>query len=124
MYVADRVIEADAPSEWTMEDMARNHLAGLNIVALCPVTDADATIISCGPDDVPPIFPDAPDFEVRTQIEVPSGMVGIYGWPWEFEDEYDIEPGVCYVLFQAFSTALSESGGDYYCVRVSNKKFV
>jgi hypothetical protein len=89
-YVADRALEPDAPTEWTDQDVAARHLTLENIAALCPGSDIDARITSCGPNDPEPSFPDSPDFELTTHIRVPSRRVGIYGWPWELEDEYEI----------------------------------
>jgi hypothetical protein len=121
-YVADMELEPDAPENWTADDVAKYHLTATHIVALSPVSDVDARIFSIGPDELPPDFPLQPDFEVRTQIEVPSGKVGIYGWPFELEDQYEIPPGTCEILFQGFATAKSDSGEDFYLVQVSPRK--
>ena len=120
-YVADRELEPEAPEDWTNEDVARNHLTLRHITALCPRNDIDARIISCGPDDEIPDFADPHDYEVRTKIEVPSGKVGIYGWPWELEDQYDIEPGACEILFRGYATDKTEEDGDYYLVKLQKK---
>lgn len=101
LYVADMELEPDAPTEWTEEDVDKHHLTVKNIVALCPANDIDARITSCGPDDSLPSFPDKHDFEVITEIEVPSGKVGIYGWPFEIQDQYLIPPGSCKILSEA-----------------------
>ena len=121
-YVADREIEQDAPTEWTDDDVARRHLTSKYISALCPEGDIDATIFSCGPDDPFPHFPDNPDYEVMTHIETPSGKIGIYGWPWELEDQYDFPPGICDIHFQAFAVDKADEQGDYYLVKVSSRK--
>jgi len=118
-YVADRDLEQDAPEEWTDEGVNNHHLTARHIAALSPVGDIDARIISCGPCDPIPDFPDSADFEVRTQIEVPSGKVGIYGWPWELEDHYDIPPGICDILFRGYATARTEEKADYYLVKIN-----
>lgn len=117
-YVADMELEPDAPVNWTDEAVANHHLTAQNITALSPVGDVDARILSCGPDDAIPEFPDEPDFEVITQIEVPSGKVGIYGWPWEIQDQYVVPPGICEVTFRGYATARSEEDEDYYLVFV------
>jgi len=121
-YIADRELEPDAPTEWTDADAANHHLTAKHIAALSPISDIEARIISCGPGDSLPEFPDPIDFEVRTEIEVPSGKLGIYGWPWELEDQYDIAPGTCEILFRAYATGQVEQGGDYYLVKIEPKK--
>lgn len=120
-YVADRELEPDAPTEWTEADVAKHYLTAAHIVALSPVADVDARIISCGPDDPLPYFSDPVDFEVLTEIEIPSGKVGVYGWPWELEDQYEIPPGACEVLFRGYATERSEQGEDYYLVRIRSR---
>jgi hypothetical protein len=120
-YVADRELEPDAPEDWTDDDVEKHHLTERHIVALSPVGDIDVRINSCGPDDPLPSFPDPIDFEVRTQIEIPSGKVGIYGWPWELEDQYDVPPGVCEILFRGYATARADEGADYYVVKINPK---
>lgn len=119
-YVADRELEPQAPEEWTEADVAANHLTLKHIAALCPRSHLDAKVTSCGPDDAGPDFVtnSAPDFEVRTAIELPSGKVGIYGWPWELEDEYTLGPGMCEILFQGFAISQIEEEADFYFVRV------
>lgn len=117
-YVADRKLEPDAPTDWTDEDVVARHLTLESITALCPESDIDARITSCGPNDPEPLFPDEPDFELVTQIRVPSCRVGIYGWPWELEDEYEIDSERCEVLFRGFAIDKKESEEDYYFVRV------
>ena len=121
-YVADRELEQDAPTDWTDDDVSNRHLTAEHISALSPESDIDARIISCGQNDPIPEFPDKPDFEVRTQIEVPSGEVGIYGWPWELEDQYEVSPGTCHILFRGFKIDLKEDEQDYYLVYVSEKQ--
>jgi len=121
-YVADRELEPDAPTEWTDADVANHHLTASHIAALSPVGDIDARIISCGPDDPLPHFPHPFDFEVRTRIQVPSGKVGVFGWPWELEDQYDIPSGACEILFRAYATDQAEEGEDYYVVKINPKQ--
>jgi hypothetical protein len=121
-YVADVELEPDAPTEWTDDDVEKHHLTARNIAALSPVNDIVARITSCGPEDTLPDFPDKPDFEVLTEIEIPSGKVGIYGWPFELQDQYSIAPGKCEILFRSFATDRVEQDGDYYLVQVKPKK--
>ena len=121
-YVADRELEPDAPTEWTDQDVAARHLTLENISALCPESDIDARITSCGPNDPEPAFPDSPDFELTTHIRVPSRRVGIYGWPWELEDEYEIASEDCEILFRGFAIDKKDEEADYYYVHVRPKK--
>lgn len=120
-YVADRDLEPDAPTEWTDEDVNQHHLTEEHISALCPVADIDAKIFSCGPNEALPDFPDSMDFEVTTEIRIPSGKVGIYGWPWELEDEYDLGTTECEILFRGYATDKKDSEEDYYLVQVKPK---
>ena len=121
-YVADREMEPEAPTAWTDDDVAARHLTLVNIAALCPESDIDARVTSCGPGDPEPDFPDQPDFEVVTSIKTPSRRVGIYGWPWELEDEYDLETDDCAIVFRGFATEQKDDGKDYYYVRVGPKE--
>ena len=118
-YVADRELEPDAPTEWSDDDVNNHHLTQDHISALCPESDIDAKIFSCGKDDPIPEFPDKPDYEVRTQIKVPSKKVGIYGWPWELEDQYDLDSEICHILFRGYKTELKDEEQDYYMVYIS-----
>lgn len=123
-YIADRGIEPSAPETWTEDDVRKHHVAAEHIVALSPVGDIKARIISFGPDDELPELTDAMDFEVCTQIEVPSGKIGVYGWPWELKDLYDVVPGRYEVIFRGYLTTEIEKMQDYYVtkvVRVSKK---
>ncbi len=45
--------------------------------------------------------------------------MGIYGWPWELMDEYDIPAGRCLVQFAGYKTGNVDQEMDYYVVRVS-----
>jgi hypothetical protein len=120
-YVADREFEPEAPTEWTDANVAARHLTMESISALCPESDIDARITSCGPNDPEPSFPDRPDFELITSIKIPSGRVGIYGWPWELEDEYDIGTLDYEIFFQGFAIDKKDDEEDYYYVRVRPK---
>lgn len=125
-YVADRVLEPDAPTAWTEEHVLSHHLTEENIAALQTDNDIDARVICCGPDDPIPDFPDVADFEVRTKIHVPSKKVGIYGWPWELEDEYQIDSDMCEILFRGYAINQTDENGDYYLVKIAplqNKTF-
>jgi len=123
-YIADRVLESDAPTEWTDDDVAARHLTLDTIAALCPESDIDAKITSCGPDDTEPNFPHSADFEVVTSIKVPSKRVGVYGWPWELEDEYDLASDECEIIFRGYAIDQKDQEKDYYYVHLRAKKLV
>jgi len=117
-YVADLIAEPDAPDIWTEQDVAAHHVTLENISALSPESDIDARITSCGPSDDQIEFPDSIGYEVRVTIKCPSRSVGIYGWPWELEDEYEIGSTSCDILFRAFLTEFKDDEKDYYYVHV------
>lgn len=48
--------------------------------------------------------------------------VGIYGWPWELEDQYDLENEICTILFRGYATDRTETNEDYYIVHIFNPK--
>ncbi len=117
-YVADREVEPSAPEDWTEEHVRQRHNSLKNITALCPEGDITARIISCGLSETAPEEVNAADFEVRTRIEIPSGKVGVFGWPWELEDEYEVIPGTYEVVFKGFRTNKVEEEEDFYVVRL------
>lgn len=117
-YVADRVMEPEAPTQWHDSDIAARHLAEESIVALCPSGEFIAKVFSCGPQDPEPGFPDDPDFEVRVWIRVPSKRVGIFGWPWELMAQYELDSSDCVIRFQGFAIDKIESEEDYYLVQI------
>lgn len=119
LYVADRILEPDAPTNWTQEHVKNHHLTELNISALQTENDLDARITGCGPEDAMPTLTDKVDFEVKTKIIVPSKKVGIYGWPWELEDQYDLKQEVCEILFRGYLTDKTETDQDYYLIKIS-----
>jgi hypothetical protein len=101
-YVADVGLEPEAPVDWTDLHVEQRHNTLTHITALCPEGDITARIISYGPGDDLPLLDDPAEFEVVTEITVTSGQVGVYGWPWELEDVYSVEPGVYTVIFRGF----------------------
>ncbi|HVX91294.1 MAG TPA: hypothetical protein VHC20_06790 [Candidatus Paceibacterota bacterium] len=120
-YVADAELDPDAPEDWTDAHCAQRHNTLKHITALCPEGDISARVIACGPSDVYPEFPDAAEFEVRTEIEVPSGRIGIYGWPRELQDEYVVAPGTYMILFRGYALSKIDSKEDYYGVEIRKK---
>jgi len=117
-YVADSGLSPNAPEEWKDIHVQQRHNTLKNITALCPEGDITARIISCGPQDEMPLLYDVADFEVKTAIEIETGKVGVYGWPWELQDEYVVESGTYNILFTGYATAQVEDEKDYYVVQI------
>lgn len=118
-YVADAGLEPKAPEDWNDTNVAQRHNTLKHITALCPAGDITARVISCGPGEHAPALDEKPDFEVLTSIEVPSGLVGVYEWPWELKDCYDLVPGECRVRFTGYRTDRVDEQQDYYLVEIS-----
>ena len=121
LYVADRELEPEAPTEWTDQDLAAHHLTLTSIAALCPESHINARVTSCGPNDPVPNFTDTPDFEVLTSIEVPSCRVGVYSWPWELEDEYELSTTHCKICFRGYALQKKDAEQDYYLVHLASE---
>jgi hypothetical protein len=117
-YVADSGLNPKAPEVWTDIHVQQRHNTLKNITTLCPEGDITARIISCGPQDRIPILSDVADFEVNTSIEIETGKVGVYGWPWELQDEYVVESGTYNILFTGYATVQVEDEKDYYLVQM------
>jgi hypothetical protein len=120
-YVADAGVDADAPEDWTDDHIAQRHNTLKHITALCPEGDISARIICCGPEDVYPEMADPAEFDVQTEIEVPSGRIGVYGWPRELRDEYVASPGWYTIHFRGYCLAKVDSEQDYYGVEIRKK---
>jgi hypothetical protein len=120
-YVADAGLEPAAPEDWNDAHCQQRHNTLQHIAALCPEGDISARIISWGPDDETPPLDDPAEFEVQTQIEVPSGRIGVYGWPWELEDEYNVSPGTYMISFRGYRLDRVEAQEDYYVVQIRKK---
>lgn len=118
VYVADRELEPPAPEDWTEEHPKQRHFALDHLVALCPVSDIVARITSYGPKEAAVESDDQPDFEVVTEIAIPSGKVGVYGWPWELQDSYSIAPGKARIRFRGFRTSDADNGLDHYIIEM------
>jgi len=120
-YVADAGLEPAAPEDWDDSHTAQRHNTLQHITALCPENDISARIISCGPQDEPPPVEPPAEFEVHTEIQVPSGRIGVYGWPWELQDEYHVEPGTYAICFRGYALDRITAKEDYYTVQISKK---
>ena len=120
-YVADAGLDPAAPEIWNDTHVAQRHNTLQHIVALCPEGDITARIISCGPEDTCPILPDRPEFEVRTEIEIKTGKLGVFGWPHELKDEYLVEPGTYAIFFRGYALSKVADEQDYYVVEIRRK---
>lgn len=120
-YVADAALEPVAPDEWTLEHCRQRHNTLRHITALCPETDLSARIVCCGPAEECPDMPDPAEFDVVTEIEIVSGRIGVYGWPWELHQEYVASPGVYSIHFTGHALDRIEATEDYYRVEIRKK---
>jgi hypothetical protein len=121
LYVMDAELYPPAPEEWTDEHVAQRHNTLRHITALCTEGDISARVVSCGPDDDYPAMPDRAEFEVRTEIEVVSGRIGVYGWPDELNDEYAVLPGIYTIVFRGYALDKVDSEEDYYGLEIRKK---
>jgi hypothetical protein len=117
-YVADAGLESPAPEVWTEEHVALRHNTAPHITALCPAGDISARIMVSGPEEQVPEFPQSPDFEIRTLIDVPTGKIGVFGWPWELQIQYDVLPGAYTITFIGFDTGKVDAEEDFYLVQI------
>ncbi len=117
-YVADQALEPSAPEDWTDEHLKQRYYSLDQIVAFCPSSDIVARITSYGPQETAVESEDRPDFEVVAEIDVPSGQIGVYGWPWELQDSYLVAPGRARIRFRGFRTSDVDEGLDYYTVEI------
>jgi len=122
-YVADIGLNPLAPVAWTDKHLRDRHNTLKNITALCPEGDITAQIISCGLGESAPEESNESDFEVRTRIEVPSGKIGVFGWPWELQDGYKVAPGSYDIVFKGYQTHKVDAKEDFYVVRIEIPKF-
>jgi hypothetical protein len=121
-YVADIDLSPSAPEDWTDEHVRQRHNTLKSITALCPEGDITARIVSCGLGESAPEESNEPDFVVRTRIDVPSGKIGVFGWPWELQDQYEVAPGSYDIVFKGYETSKVDSKEDYYVVRIEVSK--
>jgi hypothetical protein len=119
IYVADAGLDPDAPEEWNDEHVQQRFNALKNIVALCPEGDITARVI-CVPPNEKYKSNIKPEFEVKTQIDIESGKLGIFGWPRELLEEFSVTPGIYRIVFSGYNLAAIENEGDYYVVELQN----
>lgn len=118
VYVADLELEPPAPEDWTEEHVRLRYYALDYIVALSLVSEIVARITSHGPQDTVVETDDRADFDIETQIDIPSGKIGVYGWPWELQDSYTMAPGKATIRFRGFRTSNADNGLDYYIIEI------
>jgi hypothetical protein len=118
-YVADAGLEQKAPDEWTDEHIEQHFNTLENIAAL--VTEGDITArINCYPLGESSEISEAPSFEVSTEIEVPTGIIGIYEWPWEKLEEHRVAPGRYRLKYSGYNLSASEHEQDFYALEITN----
>lgn len=118
IYVADQILEPEAPEDWTDTHVQQRHNTQYHISALCPAGDIVARVISYGPREAVSEPDDKADFDIVTAIDVPSGQIGVFGWPWELQDSYTINPGIARIRFRGFRTADTDDERDYYVIEI------
>jgi len=114
-YVADAELDPDAPEDWSDEHVRQRFNALEHIVALCPVNDFEAQV-TCVPPGQSYTMEGSLDFEVRTRVSIPSGRLGVFGWPREPLVIYDVEPGTYGIRFRGYDTHLVDIDEDLYVV--------
>ena len=118
-YVADIGLDPDAPEEWTDVHIEQRFNAQKNIVALCPEGDISARIISVPPGQKYEGVV-VPEFKVSTEIIIESGKLGVFGFPWELLEEYEVQPGKYKINFSGFLLEKVNEEADYYVVEVED----
>lgn len=118
-YVADAGLEQDAPDEWTDEHLAQHFNTLENIAAL--VTEGGTSArISCYALGESSSISEAPNFEISTEIEVPTGIIGVYEWPWEKLEEHRVPPGRYRLKYSGYNLSESEHERDFYALEITN----
>ena len=116
-YVADASIEEDAPDDWTDKHIKQHYYAKENIVALVTEGDITARLFCFSPKEQNTIH-EKSGFSIETKINVPSGRLGIYEWPWEKLEEHAIPSGETTIRFKGFNLENANSEKDYYSIEV------
>ena len=117
-YVADAVLEPEAPEVWSNQNVEERHNTQKHIVALCPDGDITARIYVTEPGEEY-LSEESSEFQVNTEIEIPSGHMGIYGYPWELHEEFEVQPGTYTIQFKNYCLDKVETEGDYYSLEIS-----
>ena len=116
-YVADSNLEPLAPEIWTKDDVSRRHNTDKNITALVTDGDITARLIIYGPDN-PELDMGKPDFIVETEIDIETGEVGIYEWPFELLEKFKVQNGKLKITFKGYNTKAVENEEDFYTVKI------
>ena len=116
-YVADSGLEPDAPEDWNDGHIQQRFNAQENIVALCTEGQVTARVI-CVPPGERFHSEMRPDFKVCTRLNIESGRLGVYGWPWELLEEHDLSKGMYGVRFSGYNLIGVESEDDFYTVEL------
>ncbi|MDP2713975.1 hypothetical protein [Rheinheimera sp.] len=114
-YVADAGLDPDAPEDWSDQHVLQRFNALANIVALCPEGDISARVKSFAPGEKD-LSELEPEFEVKTQITIVSGRLGIFGWPRETLEEYCVELGKYLIYFRGYNLCQVDEERDFYTV--------
>ena len=118
-YVADAGLEPLAPEEWTDKHIKQRFNSLKNIVALCTEGDITARIITLKPDEVYKSN-DKPDFVVNTHLAIETGSLGIFEWPWEKLEEFQVTNGNYNIKFSGYNLVADKEENDYYVVEISS----
>ncbi|MBB1390079.1 hypothetical protein H5185_11710 [Shewanella sp. SG44-6] len=114
-YIADAGLDPDAPEDWSDQHVLQRYNALTNIVALCPEGDITARVKPFAPGETYQSEQE-PDFEVRTQITILSGRLGVFGWPREALEEYCVQPGKYLIYFRGYNLCQVNEERDFYTV--------
>ena len=114
-YIADAGLDPDAPEDWSDQHLLQRYNSLANIVALRPEGDITARVMTFAPGEKYQSELE-PDFEVRTQITVLSGRLGVFGWPREALEEYCVQPGKYLIYFRGYNLGQVTDERDFYTV--------
>jgi len=120
-YIADANLNPMAPEDWTDEHILQRHNTLKNITALCPEGDISARIKVIGPyliEDIPNNF----NWMIGTNIEIESGEIGVYEWPYELIEKFKINNGIVTIHFYGFNIEKVDEELDYYIVVINPTK--
>jgi len=104
-----------APEVWTDENVEQRHNTLKNIVALCPEGQITARVIIMPPGEQYHSSVQ-PEFVVNSFIEIVTGELGVYEWPWELLEQHSVNPGKYQIRFTDYDLNEIESERDFYVV--------
>ena len=117
-YVADASLEQHAPDCWTVDHIAQHYNALENIAALVTNGVKTARITCYAPGEKASIS-EPPNFEALTEIDVPTGIIGIYEWPWKKLEEHRGLPGRYTLKYSGYNLSASEHEKDFYALEIT-----